>query len=113
MRSPYDAGEPPRRRVVHGHSDESAVMSDDSLKAAIMRALADNGLVHPDEIAVAVLDGDVSLRGKVGSPVQRREAARTARSVPGVRRVDDQLATRHLSIEGRADADTEAAVLDA
>lgn len=88
-------------------------MSDDSLKAAVMRALADNGLVHADEIAVAVLDRDVTLRGTVGSPIQHREAARTARSVRGVRRVSDQLATKLLSIEGRADADTEAAVLDA
>jgi len=99
--------------VVHDHFDERAVMSDVSLKAAVMRALADNGLVHADEIAVEVLNRDVTLRGTVGSPIQHREAARTARSVPGVRRVDDQLEIKHLSIEGRADADTEAAVLDA
>jgi hyperosmotically inducible periplasmic protein len=88
-------------------------MSDDSLKAAVMRVLADNDLVHPEEIAVAVLDGDVTLRGTVGSPIQHREAARTARGVLGVRRVDDQLVTKLLGIDGLADADTEAAVLDA
>jgi len=50
-----------------------------------MQALADNPLVHPDEIAVQTDDyGDVVLRGTVGSLVQRTEAARTTRHVPGV-----------------------------
>jgi osmotically-inducible protein OsmY len=89
-------------------------MTDLTLKEAIMQALADNPLVHPDEIAVeADPYGDVILRGTVGTLLQRAEAARTARSVPGVRDVDDQLRTRLMGIEGRADADTEAVVLDA
>jgi osmotically-inducible protein OsmY len=88
-------------------------MSDLSVERSIMQALADNPRVHPDEIVVQVHDGAVVLRGSVGSPVQRVEAARTARAVPGVDALDDQLRVRLMGVDGRADADTEAAVLDA
>jgi osmotically-inducible protein OsmY len=89
-------------------------MSDLSLEQAIMQALADNPRVHPDEIAVRADDyGDVVLRGTVGSLVQRTEAVRTTRRLPGVRDVDDQLRVRLMGIDGRADSDTEAAILDA
>jgi osmotically-inducible protein OsmY len=89
-------------------------VSDHSLQAAVMQALADNPLVHPDELAVQADDnGGVVIRGTVGSLVQRAEAARTTRRVAGVRAVDDQLRVRPMGIDGRADADTQAAVLAA
>jgi osmotically-inducible protein OsmY len=90
-------------------------MSSSQLHRAVMEALADNPLVHADEIAVQALDerGDIVLRGTVGSFVQQAEAVRTATQVPGVRHVEDGLQVRLLGIDGQADADTEAAVLDA
>lgn len=89
-------------------------MSDQSLVAAVMQALADNPVVHPDEIAVMANDqGDVHLRGTVGGLLQRTEAVRAARSVPGVRTVDDELRVRPLGVDGRVDADTRAAVFAA
>ena len=79
-----------------------------------MQALADNPRVHPDEIAVVADEyGDVVLRGTVGSLLQRAEAVRTVRHLPEVSDVDDQLRVRVMGIDGQADADTEAAVLDA
>jgi osmotically-inducible protein OsmY len=78
-----------------------------------MQALADSPHVHADEIAVEADGADVILRGTVGSAIQRVQAARTARGVPGVERVDDQLRVRLMGIDGGADADTEAAVIDA
>jgi osmotically-inducible protein OsmY len=87
-------------------------MSDHTLENAVMRALSDNRRVHPDEIAVQAIDGTVILRGTVGSLVQQVEAARTARRVLGVQSVDDQLRVRPMP-DGRADADTQAAVLSA
>jgi osmotically-inducible protein OsmY len=78
-----------------------------------MQALAVNPVVHADEIAVDDRGGDIVLRGTVGSLVQRTEAARAARAVPGVRGVEDELRVRPLGIDGRADSDTEAAVLAA
>jgi osmotically-inducible protein OsmY len=88
-------------------------MSDHTLEKAVMQALAENRRVHPDEIAVQALDGTVILRGTVGSLVQQVEAARTARHVLGVQSVEDQLRVRPMGPDGRADADTRAAVLSA
>jgi osmotically-inducible protein OsmY len=88
-------------------------MSDTTLQIAIMEALADNPVVHPDEISVEVRGDDATLRGTVGSLIQRAEAIRAASAVPGVRHVDDRLEVRLLGIDGHADADTRAAVLDA
>ena len=87
-------------------------MSDHTLEDTVMDALADNRRVHADEIAVQAIDGTVILRGTVGSPVQRVEAARTARHVPGVQGVEDQLRVRPM-VDGPADADRQAAVLGA
>ena len=89
-------------------------MSDLILESAVMQALAENPLVHADEIAVQADDfGDVVLRGTVGGLIQRAEVARTTRRVPGVRDVDDQLRVKPMGVDGRADADTQAAVLAA
>jgi osmotically-inducible protein OsmY len=88
-------------------------MSDHNLENAVMRALAENRRVHPDEIAVQAIDGTVVLRGTVGSIVQQAEAARSARHVPGVQNVEDELRVRLMGPDEQADADTQAAVLAA
>jgi osmotically-inducible protein OsmY len=90
-------------------------MFDTALQRAVMEALAHNPRVRADEVVVETLDdrGDITLRGTVGSIVQQAEAVRTAARVPGVRHVEDGLGVRLMGIDGRADADTEAAVLDA
>ena len=84
-----------------------------ALEQNIMEALAGNPRVHPDEISVEAVGGDVTLRGTVGSVVQREEAVRTTRHVTGVNSVTDRLRLGLLDAPRRADADTEAAVLDA
>jgi osmotically-inducible protein OsmY len=88
-------------------------MSDQSLERAVMAALADNDLVRVDELAVEAHGDYVVLRGTVGSLMQRVQAMRTARRVPGVRAVDAQMHVRALGGNGLADADTESAVLAA
>src|SRR3954469_12092407 len=84
-----------------------------ALEQNIMEALARNPRVDPDEISVGAFGGDVILRGTVGSVVQREEAVRTTRHVTGVKSVTDRLRLGLLDASRRADADTEAAVLDA
>jgi len=84
-----------------------------ALEQTIMEALAGNPRVHPDEISVQAFGGDVTLRGTVGSVVQREEAVRTARYVTGIKSVTNRLRVGLLDTSRRADADTEAAVLDA
>jgi hyperosmotically inducible protein len=89
-------------------------LSDLALRSRVVEALA--GAPHVDVAELAVEchdDGGVVLRGSVVNLLQRAEAVRTARGVPGVRAVDDQLRTRPVGAGHRADAKIEAAVLDA
>jgi len=51
----------------------------------------DPQIPHPTEIAISEREGDVTLRGSVGSFHQRQAAVRVAKSVHGVRAVEDQL----------------------
>jgi osmotically-inducible protein OsmY len=89
-------------------------LSDLALRGRIIEALADAPHVDVAEIAVECHDdGDVVLRGSVVNLLERAEAVRTARGVPGVRAVDDQMRTRPAGAEHRTAAETEAAVLDA
>jgi osmotically-inducible protein OsmY len=60
----------------------------DDVRAALER---DPRLPHPMEIAVSEQAGTVTLRGSVGSFHQRRAAVQIAKSVRGVRGVEDEL----------------------
>jgi len=87
-------------------------LSDHALRGRINEALSDAPHVDVAEIAVECHDdGDVVLRGSVVNLHRRAEAVRTARGVPGVRAVDDQMRTRPVGAEHEAAAETEAAVL--
>jgi osmotically-inducible protein OsmY len=89
-------------------------VSDLALRSRIIEALSDARHVDVSEIAVECHDdGDVVLRGSVVNLNQRAQAVRSARGVLGVRAVDDQLRTRPVGVDHRADAATEAAVIEA
>jgi osmotically-inducible protein OsmY len=89
-------------------------MFDQGLQSRVMAALGANPRVDHDEIAVACVDGGhVVLRGHAENPDKSTQAVRTAFAVPGVRTVDDQLSPRRRGAPHRADARTEAAVLNA
>jgi len=51
----------------------------------------DSRIPHPAEIAVSARAGDITLRGSVGGFGQRHAAAEIARSVRGVRAVENEL----------------------
>ena len=51
----------------------------------------DPRLPHPGEVAVTEQNGTVTLRGRVGSPHQRRAAVQIAKSVDGVSAVVDEV----------------------
>ncbi|HUA43674.1 MAG TPA: BON domain-containing protein [Solirubrobacteraceae bacterium] len=67
-------------------SDENTIV--DKVRAALER---DPRLPHPMEVAVLEHGGMVTLRGSVGSFHQRHMAVQIARSVRGVRGVEDEL----------------------
>jgi hypothetical protein len=78
-----------------------------------MEALADDPRIHGNAIGAEAEGGRVLLRGTVRSLLQRTEAVRCVRRLPGVSTVDDRIKVRLMGPEAEADADTEAAVLDA
>jgi osmotically-inducible protein OsmY len=78
-----------------------------------MEALAEDPKIHASAIVAEADSGHVVLRGTVGSLRQRTEAVRCVRRLPGIRGVDDRIKVRLMNSYAEADADTEAAVLDA
>jgi len=89
-------------------------MSERLLHAAVMQALADAPHVRPHEISAQVVDDKVTLRGTVGSLLQRDEAGAATINVLGVGHVDNHLRVRILiGDHRREDAELQAAVLDA
>ena len=86
---------------------------DDDLMADVRDELFWDPKLDSAEIAVAVDDGKVALRGTVGSLREKREATKAAQRVFGVISVDNQLQVRLMNDERRADADLRGDVLQA
>ncbi|MDA0159879.1 BON domain-containing protein [Solirubrobacter ginsenosidimutans] len=82
------------------------------IEAAVRAELmGDPRLPHPDEVAIAVDAGLVTLRGTVGSFAQLRAAVADARRSVGVTDVWDELQVRLLNEDRRKDAEIRGAAL--
>jgi len=88
-------------------------VSDDELRMTVEKELVWDPKVDDQAIVVGVEDGAVTLRGTVGSFRERREAARAAKRVAGVKALHDRLKVRILDTQRRDDADLRGAVLQA
>jgi osmotically-inducible protein OsmY len=89
-------------------------MTNDELIAHVSEELAFEPKVDASQIAVGANDGNVTLRGTVGSLRAKREAAKAAQRVYGVTSVDNELEVRPLLDHGhKDDADLRADVLRA
>jgi osmotically-inducible protein OsmY len=88
-------------------------VSNDELRFDVEQELFWEPRVDNEAIAVSTEDGDVTLRGTVGSFREKREAASAAKRVFGVTKVDNELRVRLLDDERRDDADLRGAVLQA
>ena len=73
--------------------DQSNKKEDVDVTASIRKALMDDGTLSTNgrNVKIITRDGIVTLRGPVDSDQERVAIARTAQSVAGVRRVDNQL----------------------
>lgn len=67
------------------------VTDDGMLQSNITNAIMNDGELSTADVQVAVLNGDVTLTGNVNSLELKRRAERTARSVKGIKKVDNQL----------------------
>jgi osmotically-inducible protein OsmY len=88
-------------------------VSNDELRVDVEEELFWDPRVDNEAIAVATDDGDVTLRGTVGSFHEKREAANAAKRVYGVKSVDNELSVRLLDGYARDDADVRGGVLQA
>ena len=88
-------------------------MSNDELRFDVEEELFWEPRVDNEAIAVSTDDGDVTLRGTVGSFREKREAASAAKRVYGVTTVDNELSVRLLDGYRRDDADVRGGVLQA
>ncbi len=87
--------------------------SDEELVRNVRDELKWDPKVHPSAIAVSAKDGRVTLRGTVGSPREKREAAKAAERILGVVAVENRLEVRLLNEQRRDDADLRADILQA
>jgi len=88
-------------------------VSNDELRFEVEEELFWEPRVDNEAIAVSTDDGDVTLRGTVGSFREKREAANATKRVYGVTKVDNELSVRLLDGDRRDDADLRGAVLQA
>jgi osmotically-inducible protein OsmY len=97
----------------HSSAEKGTKMPDAKLQAAVREEIETRSKVDHLEIAVSAEDGVITLRGTVGSPHQKLEAARVARRVRGVRMVKNELDVKPLIGDRRRDAELRGAVLQA
>ena len=88
-------------------------MTNDELQGWVQDELFWDPKVDSAPIVVSANDGEVTLRGTVGSFREKREARKAAERVYGVTSVNNRLQVRMLDEYGRQDADLRGAVLQA
>jgi osmotically-inducible protein OsmY len=88
-------------------------MSNDDLQRWVTDELFWDPKVDNAAIAVSAQDGDVTLRGTVGSFREKREAQNAARRVYGVKKVQNELKVNILNGVARDDAELRGEVLQA
>jgi osmotically-inducible protein OsmY len=88
-------------------------MTDDELQDWVRDELCWDPRVDGAAIAVSASDGEVTLRGTLGSFREKREAQKVAERVYGVTSVRNKMEVRILDEHGRQHADLRGAVLQA
>ena len=88
-------------------------MSNDDLQRWVTEELYWDPKVDNKEIAVSAHDGEVTLRGTVGSFREKREAQNAAQRVYGVKKVQNEVKVNILNGLARDDAELRGEVLQA
>ena len=87
--------------------------NDDDVRRWVVEELYWDPKFDGKAVAVSVDDGEVTLRGTVGSLREKREAKKSTERVYGVESVKNELTVRILGKHGRDDAELRADVLQA
>ena len=80
--------------VVEGRQGVGEYFDDSSISNEIRGKFINDPVVHFGDIGVTTTNGVVHLSGRVNSPAERARAAQLARSVRGVRAVDNDILVR-------------------
>jgi hypothetical protein len=89
------------------------MVSNDKLLVRVVAELRWDPTFDYAAIIVSACDGEITLRGTVGSLNEKLEATTAAERVYGVRSVNNDLIATRLSARGRDDADLRGDVLNA
>src|SRR4030095_14812350 len=106
-------GQPGHDRAARQTAKGPRPVTDDELQEWVHEELFWDPKVDSTAIAVSASDGEVTLRGTVGSFRQKREAQKAAERVYGVTSVHNKIEVRILDRHGRQDDDLRGAVLQA
>jgi osmotically-inducible protein OsmY len=88
-------------------------MNDEELVRLVAAELEWDPKIDAEAVAISAHDGNVTLRGTVGSPREKHEARKATERVSGVEFVIDELDVRILNEHRREDADLRGHVLQA
>lgn len=80
--------------VLQGRQDVAEYADDSVITNNIRAKYIDDPSVHFGDVGVTTLNGNVRLSGRVNSDRERLRAAQVARSVKGVRSVDNEIIVR-------------------
>ena len=87
-------------QVVPDKNVSAVKASDDEIMSSVKKALASSNDLKGNDIDVEVKNGVVRLTGTITGPGMRYDAATTARGVPGVRAVHDELQVKTATPKG-------------
>jgi osmotically-inducible protein OsmY len=88
-------------------------MTDEDLRNDVIEELHWDPKIDGEEVAVSAADGAITIRGTVGSLIQKRDAQKAVERVYGVKGVDNKLEVRLMGDAAREDAELRGDVLQA
>jgi osmotically-inducible protein OsmY len=91
----------------------TSAMTDEQIQREVLEEIKWDARLRPNEIAVAVKDGVVTLAGVVDSYVKKRAAEQVAQRVRGVVAIANDIAVRLPTDDRRTDPDIAAAAVRA
>jgi osmotically-inducible protein OsmY len=82
--------------VFQGRQGVAEYADDSAVSYSIRAKFVEDPVVHLEDVDVTTLNGHVRLTGRVNSERERQRAAQIARSVKGVRSINNEIVVRSI-----------------